>query len=92
MWLGDSLHPARRAPPAQLAGTPIGRVAMDGAPDNGSVAGANGSHPTLRDETAKDGAPGLLWRGREKDRNRSPSGMTTSEAKAKRGRVWVGES
>jgi hypothetical protein len=28
-------------------------------------------HPTLRDETAKDGAPGSLWLGREEDRSRS---------------------
>jgi hypothetical protein len=38
-------------------------------------------HPTLRDETAKDGAPVLLWLIDAKARNRSPSGrraiMTT---------------
>jgi hypothetical protein len=41
-------------------------------------------HPTLRDETAKDGAPGLLWMGEEdRGRSRSPSGMTTRKASAK---------
>jgi hypothetical protein len=27
--------------------------------------GANSLHPTLRDEAAKDGAPGVLWVGKE---------------------------
>jgi hypothetical protein len=51
-------------------------------------------HPTLRDETAKDGAPGLLpvgWRERQKQIPHSTSlragssGMTTKRAKAKGG-------
>jgi hypothetical protein len=33
------------------------KVAGGWAPDNGSVADANGLQPTLRDETAEDGHP-----------------------------------
>jgi hypothetical protein len=67
-------------------------VAVDGAPNNGSVASPNGSHPTLRDETAKDGAPGLLWRDERKTVADPLLGMTARKGKAKRVRVWVGKS